>query len=829
MNNNSDADLYSEVLEHIKKELGTVYNCSENVYILAISRKGPRMLECILGCQGKQEALENLNVITELSLPFFFNELKNRQQRSVKVYLFDDAIYFGTTFESVYKELETYARFYGIEIEIVPVTGIITAEAKESFPFRVKTVKREIRKGYGHYYIRRLTEGIRKLRQPFELEFPIVHYHTDGIDFGSNDRKERLVKELKSQFGESKVYEIGYNYEDEYSITVLLNSGDDITAIKKLRIYPSGDGRVAISCLSPHTLPDAEETYQKAWGTSDLQQIWTEIYDSSLPTMDIESANVKRNHHRTLVMMYSYLNSFKVLLNHIGKIVAALTDAGDEVVPKYDGFYERDLFYLLGDKKLTKRMTDWLNRSYLNHDVTKAFVRRAEEYPASPVFEMADFPSPQERKLLEFKNIEGIKKCNSVQQALSVVFFNQNCLIEKWSRRQSRYDHQRLRFGQTYESIFQIIKAQEGLGSREDTMRAVNQWIDRRIDQGCIVPQYVKSIEDNRWYRVFRSGENEDAILSHLARFALMVFAEAKNIMDVKELPERDVELLLQCPFVKEMQILEFSKEIGVPLLITDKIQFHDDDMPLKEYTPLVEYLVNTGVLEKHKDMINVSETLGDDDLQEVTTLCSETEEKYRKEVSRPLNDMRGVDRQQDYTVFNFYMIPADDARLSSHESVLNDSASQSDNLMVAIERSIRQSEHISPSTMFNLMLNGYVKIRSMAINEMYWMDNPDRLKEMSDDEGIRERIVSLQQKLLQLRAVDEFILYCYVYSDYGSLLERSDYYTKRKEQRSALFGGLKDVLEELCNEDNFNRNVWDRHTVLKIRSFINNVIKYPT
>ena len=126
-------------------------------------------------------------------------------------------------------------------------------------------------------------------------------------------------------------------------------------------------------------------------------------------------------------------------------------------------------------------------------------------------------------------------------------------------------------------------------------------------------------------------------------------------------------------------------------------------------------------------------------------------------------------------------------------------------------------------------MLNGYVKIRSMAINEMYWMDNPDRLKEMSDDEGIRERIVSLQQKLLQLRAVDEFILYCYVYSDYGSLLERSDYYTKRKEQRSALFGGLKDVLEELCNEDNFNRNVWDRHTVLKIRSFINNVIKYPT
>ena len=44
----------------------------------------------------------------------------------------------------------------------------------------------------------------------------------------------------------------------------------------------------------------------------------------------------------------------------------------------------------------------------------------------------------------------------------------------------------------------------------------LHSWIDNRIDNGCIVPQYIVDSASSTWMRVFRPGENEDLLLSHL-------------------------------------------------------------------------------------------------------------------------------------------------------------------------------------------------------------------------------------------------------------------------------------------------------------------------
>lgn len=826
MSSASDSEIYSGVKISIENTFGPFYYASDKIFVLAISRKGPRQLESIF--REQKEKKSHLNILTELALPYFFNSLKASSIRPSVVYLYDDAVYYGTTIESVYREIEEYMNYYNIHFDVKPYTGVLTSEAKDDLFFQIEAAVKDVRKGYGHYFIRRLTQDIRSLQLPFELEFPIIYYQVKGANFFNPDIKDQMISSLKKQYGESKVYEVGYFKESVYNITILLNSDGDLTSINKIRIYPSSDGYLTVTCMSPYILPNSNDVFQEAWRNTMFQDIWQTIYRHSIPPNGIISEDVERNRRKSLVSFYSYLNSLRVFLNRKRGLVASLCEVFGSDKPELCGFKEKDLFYLFGDAVLCKEVCGKLREIYSSYDESKITLRKIIPYPAFSVYEIPDFPTYEERQRLEFKNIETIKKCASIQQALSVLFFNQNCLVEKWSRRHTRYDQKRLRFGQTFESLFQNVKVLQGLSDNQDTVRAINKWVDRRIDQGCVVPQYIMSHNDGRWYRVFRPGENEDAVLSHLTRIVLLVFTEARKILGEVEFEKSTLEYLMSVPFMRKIDICLFSDALGLSLQSTGEcLLFRDDDS--NNFVSVLNYLLQAGVLESKDKKILVSKTLGDEELSETTTLDIEVENTFRKYVDAILQDMKGVDAKLYYTIFNFYtFIPTDEA-LKRRETSINIFCDNCDNTLLTIEKSLRQASHVTPMDIFNSLISDYTTIRSLQMHEKYFLDNPEMLQKLSEDKIVQSRTSTIQKKLLQLRGIYELIIYSFVYTDYSSLRLRFDLYLNGNKKRGLLFGELREIETSLNDEDHFNSKVWDRHTVLSYRYFINKIIRYQS
>ena len=831
MSSESDSKKYTDVLTTLKDEFESIYNCSDNSFILAISRKGPRMLESIFKSK-EADGNTKLNVVTELSLPYFFNYLIDSPQKPSEIYLFDDAVYFGTTIESVYQEIKEYLKIYDLPIIVNVCTGVKTKESKE-LDFEVKAAVSEVRDGYGHYYIRQLTRDIRNLCMPFELEFPIVYYNFQSINLYNPDIRNKLLKSLKDIFGETMVYDVTYNNEEVYNITVLLNSVNDMTSINKLRIYPSVDGRIAVTCISPYVLPDSEAMFERAWiNDAKFGSIWKDIYIHSFPKGGNTSTDLLRNRRKSLLVLYSYLNSFRLFLNVQMRLHKAFNTLSVDNVLKCEGLKEKDVFYLVGHKELSAKIYDRLNDLIKDSPESGLFVRRLLEYPSFPVFELTDFPSPEERGLLEFRNIENIKNCKTIQQALSVLFFNQNCLIEKWSRKYGKYDSRRLRFGQTFESIYQNVKILNTLDKKEDTILSINKWIDRRIDQGCVVPQYIKSVTDNHWYRVFRPGENEDAILSHLTRIVLLVFTELKKITGMTAIEESSLKRLVNIPFISDVTLTNLSKELDIPLHIKadGTLCYLDDDTTDEKelYTPLIQRLIDLDILEEDNDkIVKVSKGFTDDELAKVTTLDSSVESLYRQGVDKALEDLKQLDPRLFFTVFNFYSYKSIELDLQKLEERVFKYADTCDDAMLLVERiSKTEPRQYKPMDIFNMIINPYIEMRSMILNEMYWLDNHDRLSELTPDVTDQARLVVVQQKLTQIRAIIEVILFAYVNSSYNTFKLRLDYFAGQDSKYKDLFLEFKDTLSILSDKDNYEKNIWDIHVIRSIRSFINNVIK---
>ena len=93
-------------------------NCDD--YVLAMARKGPRTLEKLWrkdcdGCMTIKEASDKYpmlaNVITEIALPFLFHKL-SEEHKNIQFCIYDDAVYYGTTFLGIQEELDLYNVIY---------------------------------------------------------------------------------------------------------------------------------------------------------------------------------------------------------------------------------------------------------------------------------------------------------------------------------------------------------------------------------------------------------------------------------------------------------------------------------------------------------------------------------------------------------------------------------------------------------------------------------------------------------------------------------------------------------------------------------------------
>ena len=846
----NDELAYENAKAFIKQNM----SCGENDYILSISRKGPRFQEVIFNEECDKNEDENdlstkFKTITEIALPFFFRRCHKNGKRIDQIKVFDDAVYFGTTIEGICAELDAYDKIYmrntrqsdGKRHVYVAIQTNESKFAKYDSNENIyihsynKYNGTAIRNGYGHYFIKRLAKDLRGLKTSLDVEFPIIEFKC-----AESINTEVFFESVRNEFSADNTYKVKQYNEDVENYTILLNERQGME-FSKLRFYPDKDkGVIRVACIAPWMLPNNMVSIMSLFDNSpSLVKIWEVLVDAhTYLVTNINASNVdhlktvERDCRKSLISLANYLLSYDILLENKAQIERVFRSAGLSAECK--GVKERDLFYLIGDNDLCKRIKSvfdslWqkaerLPAPYINTDIKRV------DYT---VFEDSNYHDPAEKELFLQNNIKLLSKCRLYQEALSALCYNQTTLIEKWSRRNKEYNHRRLHFGYTFDTIFKYLSEnRDEHGQKIDyfdtdtaTYKSIHRSIDERVDQSCVVPQYVLDCKTDNWIRVFRPGENEDAHLSHLARYVVFVFKTINDILGMGWVDKSFLNDVLCWVLLKEQLRKEqqdgptLKDDLGINLVVhEDKFctEFKGADNKDNKIENILNYLIDMDILsDKGDDTIGISDNLYDEDIRATTTLDKRVEDRIKGYVEDIVLKLgaESISQQNSFLITNYYFHCLNESKAIADIDSFNKKTVNE--LRTAFKNT---GENYQNKESYSLLIwNIYAGLKKYIISldllRVSYLKNEDYAK--------------LQIKLWQIKIICELIITAYLannltlfrnmVSDNSGIIEINNIYID-------LDPTTRDALQKILNEYSDEGDV-RKYCYPKIRNFCDNMI----
>lgn len=687
-----DKDFYEEIYEGALSKLGENIQAkwkekeNGNYRFVSLGRKGIRIYECLPKYESgavKEKKTDGQrqnppDVVSEYALPFIFND-----EGQGAYSLLDDALYYGSSALGVAKAIYAFSSVYGQgqpKEKIDYYSAIDTGELRLNFnryigsQHATETKKNNLEAGYSHYFVKRLARDIRSLNNTFEIEFPII---TFGLDRCPDMKQwEEALKAVYSDRG-ARVYTVEHDVEDNkeknFSVNVLLRS--DGSNFTKLRLFPgiSDDGgqpyRVKIVCMSPHTISDENLVFQQLFDQADegYKEIWDMIYKKChIDVSKINTDNIvdylsiaRPRCNKSLVIMANFLLSFSTLVEELDRLEEFLGRLNIQYSPKGIDI-DKGLYYLLGNGNLCEKVADGLKRLYHERRLCGTVYTAKNLRVNYSVFENSKKINERTFFLLNVQNDYMLEMSQNVEEALGVLFFNQDMFFEKQELAYNpvTQDYNRLRMGFTYEGLQDTIqdslaRGYFALGSNEDFIVTLHRWVDQCIDEASIVPQYVLDDKSKYWIRVFRHGENEDPLLSHLARFVLFVFKEHTSKTQLEWIQKKELEKLLVESYkvvekgasyeLKTRQIVESEnicikikiKEEEVEELVFTNKRYLDTDGNEKPRNVL-KYMVDMCILsEDEPEKITIHPRTKSFFKTGITTMSRQSEENIRARINQ--------------------------------------------------------------------------------------------------------------------------------------------------------------------------------------------------
>lgn len=626
----TDKDIYTYSLENLVEALNANVISPEIDVVIALSRKGPRLLEYL----RREKGLKDFPVMTEHALPFLFEEICSNEGKDYRIFIVDDAIYFGSTILSLKDEIESYIRVLNLSHRVC-IQGIYSCikdqEALDIAEVPVYT-NSEIRSGYGHFFVKEIMKDLRSLGKSLEIEFPVIKYQTERqIDIAI------LSKDLSEKFGEDNVYLIN-DKTGIKSISVLLSDVQEPT-FRKLRFFVDDD-QVYIVSICPE-LVDTNLKLFKYIGFGNQSKVMDEWIKLVMELERIanrfdENGIDKRNIIRTGVVLLNFFSSIDTYCYFKSQIEDSLKCLGGFSNLELES---NNLSYLLGFQSWTSSVLSAWNAAL--HD--SSYKTAPDSIEMNAIYDNIVFESSRlsnmETESLKMANLRPVYSSFTISEALSSMFFNQTLMIERGSRYISVDRQSRLRFGYTFQYLWKFIwdNAQQ-IKSEELSVSKLHHWIDVQIDNGSIVPQYILSSDTFQWIRVFRPGENEDALLSHLGRLVVHVITRMLQSDDDKlygKVFRSNLEGVLTAVYHHfEYQIEQEEPET---VLVIDKEDRtldvclrrmkHDvyDSGDTKLQVGLVDLMLANGILRQEDgEYICIAERVKDKEFSRYTTLSQE-------------------------------------------------------------------------------------------------------------------------------------------------------------------------------------------------------------
>lgn len=628
----SDSTIYSNSLKEMVKHLNEEIHSSETDIVIALSRKGPRMLEYL----KRYNSLKEFSFTTEHALPFIFEQISNNRDKKYRIFIVDDAIYFGSTIQNLYNEIKAYIDAY--KLDNVKIYAVVTAiKASDSKTLNIDDAlllnyegKEPLRAGYGHYFVKCLMNDFSKLDNTLEVEFPTIEY-----DLPSNVDEQIVDEAIKKQYPDA--FRSEQNGESRAKWCIILENGKT-SAFNKVRIFISAN-KLRFVFMNPHYFNNNEETLAGLMVRqgSPFREMWNEIQlhfkNVELDIRKEFNNEIRRNRLRTQVILANYILSFNNFLVERDKINAIVGSLG--INENSYSIKENNLTYLIGNVSLVANTIGRLKVA-ADSNLSLDPLLSVKEMTVSNdyVLESNSLPKDELEVLLNH-NLVMISKSQDTEESLSAMFNNLTILIEKWTRGTIYDDNYRLRFGYTMKNLTAFVHRYGAfkIEEPEKFQTELHSWIDNRIDNGCIVPQYIVDSASSTWMRVFRPGENEDLLLSHLARLVLCVWNQANEILQVQKVNTYTYQSLLSVVIDTFRECLEKEESY---------LQFRIDGKLLPcigdKYRNIVDYMKDMYILTEENDFLECSPRLQNKEFKTCTTLSRELEENIRKKIKSLLS-----------------------------------------------------------------------------------------------------------------------------------------------------------------------------------------------
>lgn len=628
----SDRTIYSNSLKQMVKHLNDEIHSSDTDIVIALSRKGPRMLEYL----RIYNSLKEFSFTTEHALPFIFEQISNNRDKKYRIFIVDDAIYFGSTIQNLYNEIKAYIDAY--KLDNVKIYAVVTAiKASDSKTLNIDDAlllnyegKEPLRAGYGHYFVKCLMNDFSKLNDTLEVEFPTIEY-----DLPSNVDEQTVEDALRKQYPETFKSEL--NGESKAKWCIILGNGKT-SAFNKVRIFMSAD-KLRFVFMNPHYFNNNEETLAGLMVRqgSPFREMWDEI-QSHFKNVETEvhdkfNNEIRRNRLRTQVILANYILSFNNYIVEKEKINAVVNCLG--IDDSTFEIKENNLTYLIGNSSLAANTIGRLKVA-ADSKISLDPILSVKEMTVNNDYVLESNSLPKdELAVLQNHNLVMISKSQDTEETLSAMFNNLTILIEKWTRGTIYDDNYRLRFGYTMKNLTAFVHryGQFKIEEPEQFQKELHRWIDNRIDNGCIVPQYIVDSASSTWMRVFRPGENEDLLLSHLARLVLCVWNQANEILLVQKVNTYTYQSLLSVIIDTFKEYLE-KEEMYLDFRIDGKLLPCIGDKTRN----IVDYMKDMYILTEENDFLECSPRLQNKEFKSYTTLSRELEEDIREKIKSMLS-----------------------------------------------------------------------------------------------------------------------------------------------------------------------------------------------
>jgi len=468
--------------------------------IVAISRKGPRLLELMVREGFLSESVLS-RVIAEQALPFL------TQNDNVGFVVIDDVLTYGTTFSNII-EL-TKAAQVRCSGDCHKVTGIPFAVGQKANPKHRKLATKyflDLAQDQIVPLINNEMLAFRLLGKPYDIEHPMLTWTGDFTDaFKLEAALDHLTEMLGGQKTEIDTLvptSTGCVPIRRWTILLPTNSHQNFyphADFSKLRVYlnPEKD-RLLVVAMRPLSLSKSDmDSFGKIL-PEPLNYLWNEVAEKVDPKADEEMAKAGSF---SLAMWANFLFATVVLRD----IKTILLESFETTMlqPRMFGPRREDLKYLIGSD-LCLQAESSLAQFLESEDSTPVsyplFDHSAEikneSYPLS-------YAENYKTKLLSL-----IGEALDVNDVLQTIFYTQHADIEIMTRNINidDDDSKRLEFGITYSRLRQMV-----IERFPDTTEIdIHECFDKLIDNGAIVPKYLNmASSDNSviWVRTFRVGE----------------------------------------------------------------------------------------------------------------------------------------------------------------------------------------------------------------------------------------------------------------------------------------------------------------------------------